>query len=567
MLTQNLSDKQIEAVNAIDDDVEIIACAGAGKTGVVTRRIINILKCKPNISPNNIVAFTFTKKAAEELKSRVYSMGKNVLGDTKGFAEMYIGTIHGFCLSMLQEYIAEFQIFTVLDDIHTQLFAERYYEEIGMKDMNLQKYIETDLFIRVMSLLNENWNDSARWSNDVRTAFNKYKQKMYAEKYFDYSLILREMVNQLENNQAFRKIIAKKVKYLTVDEYQDTNPVQEKLVSLLKELGANLCVIGDDDQTIYQFRGSDSTNILTFMQRYNIKKYILLDTDYRSTSGIVNVAKNVIVNNSRRLPKEMQSSCSTVYDEGDIIFKECNTAEDEYEFIAKNIEKLHAIGVPYSEMAILLRKRKIGIDIADVFDEHEIPYIIEGVNELMYTPECKAAKCIFDYLNGESDLKELFDKWLAIDYPFKKKELANAFNDLMCLDVSKLKYYSEFNLQRIYQNFLKQIGLIDDGRNKTEIILYNLGKFSQVIGDYEAINFTLKPKSKLSGFCSFLKYKAADYYPEGYLSNTIAKPDAVPIMTIHQSKGLEFAAVFIPCLNKNFFQRFKKGKHFFSPLL
>ena len=398
MLTQNLSDKQIEAVNAIDDDVEIIACAGAGKTGVVTRRIINILKCKPNISPNNIVAFTFTKKAAEELKSRVYSMGKNVLGDTKGFAEMYIGTIHGFCLSMLQEYIAEFQIFTVLDDIHTQLFAERYYEEIGMKDMNLQKYIETDLFIRVMSLLNENWNDSARWSNDVRTAFNKYKQKMYAEKYFDYSLILREMVNQLENNQAFRKIIAKKVKYLTVDEYQDTNPVQEKLVSLLKELGANLCVVGDDDQTIYQFRGSDSTNILTFMQRYNIKKYILLDTDYRSTSGIVNVAKNVIVNNSRRLPKEMQSGCSTVYDEGDITFKECNTAEDEYEFIAKNIEKLHAIGVPYSEMAILLRKRKIGIDIADVFDEHEIPYIIEGVNELMYTPECKAAKCIFDYL-------------------------------------------------------------------------------------------------------------------------------------------------------------------------
>lgn len=545
MLTQNLSDKQIEAVNAIDDDVEIIACAGAGKTGVVTRRIINILKCKPNISPNNIVAFTFTKKAAEELKSRVYSMGKNVLGDTKGFAEMYIGTIHGFCLSMLQEYIAEFQIFTVLDDIHTQLFAERYYEEIGMKDMNLQKYIETDLFIRVMSLLNENWNDSARWSNDVRTAFNKYKQKMYAEKYFDYSLILREMVNQLENNQAFRKIIAKKVKYLTVDEYQDTNPVQEKLVSLLKELGANLCVVGDDDQTIYQFRGSDSTNILTFMQRYNIKKYILLDTDYRSTSGIVNVAKNVIVNNSRRLPKEMQSGCSTVYDEGDITFKECNTAEDEYEFIAKNIEKLHAIGVPYSEMAILLRKRKIGIDIADVFDEHEIPYIIEGVNELMYTPECKAAKCIFDYLNGESDLKGLFDKWLAIDYPFKKKELANAFNDLMCLDVSKLKYYSEFNLQRIYQNFLKQIGLIDDGRNKTEIILYNLGKFSQVIGDYEAINFTLKPKSKLSGFCSFLQYKAADYYPEGYLSNTIAKPDAVPIMTIHQSKGLEFAAVFI----------------------
>lgn len=155
MLAHNLSEKQIEAVNTIDDDVEIIACAGAGKTGVVTRRIINILKCKPDITPNNIVAFTFTKKAAEELKNRVYSMGKNVLGDTKGFAEMYIGTIHGFCLNMLQEHPSEFQTFTVLDDIHTKLFDERYYEEICMKDLNLQKYIETDLFIKIMSLLTD----------------------------------------------------------------------------------------------------------------------------------------------------------------------------------------------------------------------------------------------------------------------------------------------------------------------------------------------------------------------------------------------------------------------------
>lgn len=129
------------------------------------------------------------------------------------------------------------------------------------------------------------------------------------------------MVQQLESNLVFRGIVAEKVKYLTVDEYQDTNPVQERLVSLLKELGANLCVVGDDDQTIYQFRGSDSNNILTFMQRYNIKKYIVLDTDYRSTRGIVSVAKNVIVNNSRRLPKVMQSGCSTVYDDGDIVSK------------------------------------------------------------------------------------------------------------------------------------------------------------------------------------------------------------------------------------------------------
>ena len=559
MLTENMSPKQVEAINAIEDDVEIIACAGAGKTGVVTRRIINILKSKPSISPTNIVAFTFTKKAAEELKSRIYSMGESVLGNTQGFANMYIGTIHGFCLNMLQEFLPEFQSFSVLDEIHTKLFVERCYEEVGMEDLGLQKYIETDLFIRVMSLLNENWYDFDKWSTEVQTAFEKYREKLYAEKYFDYSLILQEMVKQLENNLIFRDIVANRVKYLTVDEYQDTNPVQERLISLLKELGANLCVVGDDEQTIYQFRGSDSNNILTFMQRYNIGKYIVLDTNYRSTEGIVNVAQHVIVNNSRRLPKKMQSGCKTAYDEGDIVFKETTTPEEEYEFIASNIEKLHDIGIPYSEIAILLRKRKIGSDIAEVLEEHNIPFIIEGMNELMYTTECKAAKGIFDYLNGEINSTELFKLWLAIDYPFNKKELADALQTLMTIDVSKMNYYPDLNLQQIYHNFLKEAALIEDGKPETEIILYNLGKFSQVIGDYEVINFTRKPKSKLHGFCAFLKYTAGGYYPEGYLTNSYTKPDAVSIMTVHQSKGLEYAAVFIPGLNKNFFPAQKVG--------
>lgn len=470
MLTQNLSPQQIEAVNAIDEDVEIIACAGAGKTGVVTRRIVNIMKSKPDVLPENIVAFTFTKKAAEELKSRIYTLGQTVLGHTHGFANMYIGTIHGFCLKMLQEFLPKFQSFSVLDEVHTKLFVERYYEEIGMVELGLQKYIETGLFIRIMSLLNENWYDSHKWSTDVQEAFEKYRKKLYAEKYFDYSLILREMVQQLESNLVFRGIIAEKVKYLTVDEYQDTNPVQERLVNLLKELGANLCVVGDDDQTIYQFRGSDSNNILTFMQRYNIQKYIVLDTDYRSTEGIVNVAKNVIVHNSRRLPKEMQSGCKTVYDDGDITFKEFTLPEDEYEFMAQNIEKLHTLGIPYSEIAILLRKRKIGPDIAEVLAEHGIPFIIEGMNELMYTTECKAARGIFEYLNGDIDSTELFKRWLAIDYPFNKKEVADSLSMLMTLDVSKMKYYPDLNLQRIYQDFLKGISLVEDGRPQTEII-------------------------------------------------------------------------------------------------
>ncbi|MBP3296653.1 MAG: UvrD-helicase domain-containing protein [Lachnospiraceae bacterium] len=149
-LFEHLSAKQIQAVKTINEDLEIIACAGAGKTGVVTRRIINILKSKKNVLPENIVAFTFTEKAAEELKSRIYKYGETVLGNTTGFANMYVGTIHGFCLKMLQEYVVKFQKFSVLDEIKTKLYIEKNYFDCGMKDLDLKMYTETDLFLNVM---------------------------------------------------------------------------------------------------------------------------------------------------------------------------------------------------------------------------------------------------------------------------------------------------------------------------------------------------------------------------------------------------------------------------------
>lgn len=263
-LLDKLSNAQAEAVKTIDEDLEIIACAGAGKTGVVTRRIINILKCKPDIHPKNIVAFTFTEKAAEELKSRIYKYAKEELGSTVGFADMYVGTIHGFCLRMLQEFLPQFQNFTVLDEIKTKLFIDKNYFDSGMKDFELKMYVETSLFLSTMSILNESWDEHAKWDAKTLAAVEKYKSLFYEKHYFDYSLILREMLEQMQHNKEFYKLITDRVRYLTVDEYQDTNPIQERLIRCIKDSGCNLCIVGDDDQTIYQFRGSDADNILTF---------------------------------------------------------------------------------------------------------------------------------------------------------------------------------------------------------------------------------------------------------------------------------------------------------------
>lgn len=553
-LLDNLSPNQKMAVQTIDEDLEIIACAGAGKTGVVTRRIVNILKQRPDISPANIVAFTFTEKAAEELKSRIYKYAKEELGSTVGFAEMYVGTIHGFCLKMLQEYIPQFQSFSVLDEIKTKLFIEKNYFDCGMKNFGLKMYVETGLFLSTISLLNESWETHDNWDTKTLEAVAKYKDLLYSQHYFDYSLILREMLEQIQNNQEFRERIISRVKFLTVDEYQDTNPIQEKLVRLLKNGGCNLCVVGDDDQTIYQFRGSDSENILTFKERYGIDKYIVLDTDYRSSEAIVDIAQRVIFNNNRRLDKTMISGAGFKYEEGDTVYREFEDIDQECEFIAGRIKALHENGVKYSEIAVLLRKKKFGENFSHIFNQYDIPYIVEGVNDLFSTSECQAARGIFRYLNGEISMTELFELWKKVDYQLDLKDLADAIAYLSGIDVKNLKYYGEFVLQEVYHNFLRLIYLTEgDDKANTEVILYNLGKFSQVINDFETINFATLPKSKLERFCKFMEYTASDYYPEGYLDNTYIRPDAVNIMTVHQSKGLEYTAVFVPQLSKNNF--------------
>lgn len=563
-----LSDEQKKAINTIDEDLEIIACAGAGKTGVVTRRVVNILKEKKDVLPENIVAFTFTDKAAEELKARIYKYGEEVLGNTKGFATMYVGTIHGFCLKMLQEYVPQFQKFTVLDEVKTKLFIQRYYDECGMKDLkdlnggDLHKFKETGLFLSTMSVLNENAFDVDKWDDNIRFVIEKYKNCFYSHNYFDYSLIMKEMLYQLENNKEFSSLILSKIKYLTVDEYQDTNPIQEKLVSIIKSGGCNLCIVGDDDQTIYQFRGSDPENILTFKNRYNIKdeNYIILDTDYRSTEGVVAIARTSIAKNVNRLPKQMKTGAPFSFEDGDTVYSEFSDIKDECRFIGERIQKLHDNGISYSEMAVLLRKRKFGPYFAEVFEKMNIPFIVEGVNELFSTAECRAAKGIFEYLHGDISMTDLLNLWKGIGYRLDTKEISEAITKLGTINVNSMKFYGQFVIQNVFHDFLRHLSIVSDSKDKNaEIILYNLGKFSQVINDFETINYSSIPKNKLTNFINFLTFMAEDIYPEGYISNTYIRPDAVNIMTVHQSKGLEYTAVFVPQLNKNNFPSRRQG--------
>src|SRR5262249_17830749 len=261
---------QQRAIAATDAHLQIIACAGSGKTRVVTARIINILRSHAgsSVSPENVVAFTFTEKAAGELKGRVTKAYQESFGNVEGLAGMYVGTIHGFCLDLLQRYLFRYLKYDVLDDVRQRLLVDRNFQKSGMGSLGLKRWIDSALYQRILSVLREADADPLLLAGQpAPPALGVYEGLLDGHPYLDYDEIQLRAVAELVANEDLRRQVAERVKYLTVDEYQDVSPLQEFLIRQLHDLGANLCVVGDDDQNVYQWRGSDVGNIVTFASR------------------------------------------------------------------------------------------------------------------------------------------------------------------------------------------------------------------------------------------------------------------------------------------------------------
>lgn len=222
----NYTPEQLEAINTINDNLQIIACAGSGKTQVISQRIVNILKNEPSIQPQNIVAFTYTEKAAAELKSRVLKLCKEQLPDTKGLVDMYIGTIHSWCLKVLQEHVYEYQKFSVLDEIKLKLFIDRNFNRIGMKDLNMEIFKDTTYFVQLMSIVRESklTTPDEAIPEDIRKALTNYEQTLSDNAYFDFTMIMTKAWHHLKEDADFSARIGNTLKYLIVDEYHDVNP-------------------------------------------------------------------------------------------------------------------------------------------------------------------------------------------------------------------------------------------------------------------------------------------------------------------------------------------------------
>lgn len=576
---------QLEAIKTIHQNLQIVACAGAGKTQVVAERVAQILEegLSQGVHPRNIVAFTFTERAGAELKDRILQRIKARLGEITGMAEMYVGTIHGYCLQLLQGSLPQYFKYSVLNEVQARLLVDRASNKSGLSDLGLRRYVESGLYLKVLGILREGAVDAEGIAgHPALDALAKYQDLLDSKRYLDYTEILLRAVTELYENEALRTQIAEQVKYLIVDEYQDVNPLQEALVAKIHELGANVCVVGDDDQTIYQWRGSDVDNILHFEDRYPNVKVLPIEENYRSSSGVIEAARMVIENNDPdRLQKKMVSADSQSFERGDLLSLEFDSPDAEAGWIAEKIKSL--IGTPFrdspgsqprglapSDFAVLLRSvRRNGDVIVEALQDAGLPVIVGGMTNLFDTREVAAARSLFLFMVKEISTEELRSAWVDADLGLDGDRLNEAIHLMENQrEWDEKKRWSVYNLQRTFLNFLEEAGLREElipqasntaGRSRGEVVYYNLGKFSQVISDYEQIHFQSNPSSKYQSFAKFLIYQAPGYYPEGWQDAGYATPDAIQVMTVHQAKGMEWPVVFVPSLQRNRFPSPKQG--------
>ena len=580
-----LTKSQGQAVKYGGRNLQLIACAGSGKTEVVAQRVAHLLTHSGTgrLEPRNIVAFTFTNKAATELKERIIRRTREAGGDDlTGMAEMYVGTIHGFCQDLLQNEVPEYLKYEVLEPIRQSLYVNRKSAKTGfttstrLNGGRLRRWLNTNLYISALNVLREDEVDSGRLKDcSVAAGLEKYRSQLAEDSYFDFSSMLELAVAELTHNQDLRSRISHRIKYVIVDEYQDVNPVQERLVRLLHDLGSGVCVVGDDDQTIYQWRGSSVDNILKFEKRYPRVKQIKLEENFRSSEGVIETARDFVDKITPRLPKVMKHAQSQSYEAGDIVALTFDSPEEEAEHIVETIKSLHGVafedsdgerGLSYSDMAILLRSVKNnGTVITEALKRSDIPFVVSGLSNLFETDEARAARDLFHFIGGETikgiappSEQSLMESWSLPRLGLDRRKLQTALD--FAKGVRERLHADDHgnppSIQRVFLRFLELAELREEQilpSSLGQTVLFNLGRVSEAITDWESIHFVSKPMEMYQGFITFLHYQAENAYSEGEEDNSYVTPDAVQVMTVHQAKGREWPAVFLPALLRNRF--------------
>ncbi len=378
-LYDNLNEPQREAVFHTDGPLLILAGAGSGKTRVLTHRIAYLIE-ERGVNPWNILAITFTNKAAGEMRQRV--------DDLVGFGSesIWVSTFHSACVRILRRFIDRLGYdnrFTIYDTDDQKTLMKEVCRKV---DIDTKKFKERMLLSVISSAKNEmilpdefELNAGGDFSQQkIAKAYREYEAQLKANNALDFDDLLVKTVQLLDTQPDIRENYQERFRYIMVDEYQDTNTVQFRLVSLLAGKYRNLCVVGDDDQSIYKFRGANIRNILDFEKEFPDARVIKLEQNYRSTGNILSAANHVIRNNKGRKEKTLW----TAKGEGEKIrLRQFDTAYDEAEFIAEDVRAEVREGALYKDHAVLYRTNAQSRLLEEKFVAMSIPYkIVGGIN-------------------------------------------------------------------------------------------------------------------------------------------------------------------------------------------
>ena len=572
-----LNEKQREAVLHTEGPLLILAGAGSGKTATMTHRIAYLIE--QGVSPYKIMAVTFTNKAATEMRQRV----EKLVGQVPG---MWILTFHSMSLRILREHYSEvgyernFVIYDTVDqkalyknilkdlNIDTKEYPINYISSIISKEKEADRGPEEYIELEGMNFK----------TKVIYAVYKEYQERLRKNNAMDFDDLLRYALHVLRDNREILMEYQRVFDYIMVDEYQDTNHIQYQIVKLLAKAKENICVVGDDDQCIYEWRGADIRNILDFEKDFPRAKVIKLEQNYRSCGNILNAAHSVIKNNKGRKQKKLWTEAEEGHK---IVYSRLDSDKEEARYVAREIQLLKGSKRRYDDFAILYRTNAQSRLFEDALRRADIPYqILSGFSfyerketkdmisymRLVVNPRDEmaflrvinepkrgiGAKTIeklraLSLVRNESMLETLSDEEILLSMPKKSQESIRGM-----IDTIKLCREQKDNLSvaDIYDALMVRTGymkaLEDENTVEAEGRIENLLDFKSFIFDFEKEK---KDAGEVATLEEFLEKVATNGDADKFESES----GKVALMTMHSAKGLEFPVVFMPGMEDGLF--------------
>ncbi len=575
MEINKLNEMQHRAVTTTDGAILILAGAGSGKTRVITNKIAYLIEEK-NVNPYNILAITFTNKAAKEMLSRVEEM----IGEDS--RRVWISTFHAFCSKVLRieaHHLDYDNNFTIYDTTDKQTLIKNCMDALDYSKQSISpSLIASEISKAKDSMIDaneyENTYESDYIGSKIAKVYSLYQQELKKNNAMDFDDLIYNCIRLFKEHKDVLEKYQFKFKYIMVDEYQDTNYSQYLLIKMLSAMHKNICVVGDDDQSIYTWRGADIRNILEFEKDFDNVLQIKLEQNYRSTSNIINAAHSVIKKNNERKEKKIWTDAN----DGEKIKLYSATSErDESNYVAVNIKKMvDNQGYDYKDFAVLYRANSLSRTYEEAFMKYGIPYKIFGGLKFYDRMEIKDILAYFRIIDNKFDdisLKRIINvpKRSIGAKTIEKIEAYARQNNMSILDamdevddiVSTTKTRESVKKFKLLISSLKALANVLPVSELLDKVLENTNYRKLYLEENSVENQSrLENIEELKSVVREFELNSEDKTLSAFLQNATLSTDMdekikndnyVNLMTIHSSKGLEFRSVFLVALEEDIF--------------